>query len=131
MTPATFAPGFRLSATDIAVLAIGIPIAAALWMATWWWGFVVFCNVVRMARSFELRWAAIFLLVAIPTVAFDYPGWPATISTSLVATIVFVFREMRKPSYHGVLWQTINPQLPAWWEAQCAATNGKTNGDNR
>ena len=51
------------------------------------------------------------------TIALEIPGWFATVSVSLCATIIVVILEMRKRSYHGVGWQKINPELPAWWEA--------------
>jgi hypothetical protein len=35
-----------------------------------------------------------------------------------------VIVEMRKPSYHGVGWQRINPGLPAWWDARVAEKCG-------
>ena len=121
-----FAPGFRLSVLDVTVLVVGVVAALALAMMVWWWGFVVgfvvahfflFCNVVRMARPLELAWAGIFVALAAATVALDAPGWPVTASVSLVATVVVVVVEMRKPSYHGLGWQWINPGLPAWWDA--------------
>ena len=120
-----FAPGFRLSALDVFILAIGGVAALALAMVVWWWGFVVgfvlghfflFCNVVRLARPLERAWAGVFLALAAGTVALGVPGWPVTASVSLVATVVVVRVEMRKPSYHGLAWQWINPGLPAWWE---------------
>jgi hypothetical protein len=29
---------------------------------------------------------------------------------------------LKKPSYHGVGWRCINPELPAWWEANIKPT---------
>ena len=120
-----FAPGFRLSALDVIILVVGVVTAFALVMVVWWGGFVVgfvvahfflFCNVVRMARLLELAWAGVFVALAAATVALDAPGWPVTATVSLVATVVVVVVQMRKPSYHGLGWQWINPGLPAWWE---------------
>jgi hypothetical protein len=120
-----FAPGFRLSALDVIILVVGVVTAFALVMVVWWGGFVVgfvvahfflFCNVVRMARFLELAWAGVFVALAAATVALDAPGWPVTATVSLVATVVVVVVQMRKPSYHGLGWQWINPGLPAWWE---------------
>jgi len=121
-----FAPGFRLSVLDAIVLVIGVAAAFALATVVPWWGFMVafvvahfflFCNVVRMARPLELAWAGVFLAFAAATIALDAPGWPITTSISLVATAVVVGIQMRKPSYHGVGWQRINPGLRAWWDA--------------
>ncbi len=120
-----FAPGFRLSALDVIILVVGVVTAFALVLVVWWGGFVVgfvvahfflFCNVVRMARLLELAWAGVFVALAAATVALDAPGWPVTATVSLVATVVVVVVQMRKPSYHGLGWQWINPGLPAWWE---------------
>lgn len=128
-----FAPGFRLSVLDVIILVVGVVAAFALAMVVWWWGFVVgfvvahfflFCNVVRMARPLELAWAGVFIALVAATVAQDVPAWPVTASVSLVATVVVVVLEMRKPSYHGLGWQWVNPGLPAWWEAWKAERSG-------
>lgn len=121
-----FAPGFRLSARDVVVLIVGAAAAAYLSALEPWWGFMVafvvghfflFCNVVRMARPLELTWAAVFLALASATLLAEAPGWPATAGASLAATLVVVGLQMRRPSYHGVGWQRINPGLRAWWDA--------------
>lgn len=121
-----FSPGFRFSVRDALVLVIGAVAASALATVVAWWGFVVafvvahfflFCNVVRMARPLELAWAVVFVALAAATLVLDAPGWPMTTSISLVATAVVVALQMRKPSYHGVGWQRINPGLRAWWDA--------------
>jgi len=124
-----FAPGFRLSVSDAIVLAIGTVTAIALATVSFWWGFVIafvvghfflFCNVVRMARPLELAWAGVFVALAGATVAVDTPGWLVTVLVSLLVTAVVVVIQIRKPSYHGVGWQRINPGLPAWWKSQMA-----------
>jgi hypothetical protein len=124
-----FNPGFRLSTVDIAVIIIGTILSVCLWQQTWWIGFIVafvtshfflFCNIVRMARPLELAWSAIFVILAGATITSESPGWPITIAVSLAATVVVVLLEMRKPSYHGIAWQRINPGLPAWWEVNVA-----------
>lgn len=102
-------------------------------MFVWWWAFVtafvlthffLFCNVVRMARLLELAWAGVFVVLAGATVAVETPGWLVTALVSLLVTLIVVVVEMRKPSYHGVGWQRINPNLPAWWEARVAEKGG-------
>lgn len=122
-----FAPGFRLSLRDAIVLAAGAAAALALASMVWWWGlliafvvahFFLFCNVVRMARPLELAWSALFLALAAATIALEFPGWVATFSISLAATVVVVALQMRRPSYHGWGWRRINPKLPEWWSAQ-------------
>lgn len=130
MTPmhvSKFKPGFRLSVLDAAVIILAAIASIALSTMTWWWGaglafvvahFFLFCNVVRMARPLELIWAAVFVALASMTIFHGVPGIAATAGISLLVTIVVVAIEMRKPSYHGIAWQTINPNLPNWWEAR-------------
>lgn len=133
MKQTVFAPGFRLSGADGFVLIAGTAAAIALSMYVWWWGFLpafvfahffLFCNVIRMARPLELIWAVVLVVLAGTTIAWDTPGWWVTALASLLVTVVVVIVEMRKPSYHGVGWQRINPGLPAWWEAHVAGKSG-------
>jgi hypothetical protein len=127
MPEAVFSPGFRLSKLDVVVLVLGTVAAAIAGIFVWWVGYVIalvighfflFCNVFRLARPLELAWAAVFVALAGATVASDWPGWIATTVGTLVATVVVIGLEMRKASYHGVLWERINPGLREWWEAQ-------------
>jgi hypothetical protein len=123
---ADFQPGFRLSFRDVVVIILGIAAALYLSMMEFWWGFIVafvvahfflFCNVVRMARPLELSWTVVFLALASATLLTEAPGWPFTTGASLAVTAVVVMLQIRKPSYHGLGWQRINPGLRAWWEA--------------
>jgi uncharacterized protein YqgC (DUF456 family) len=91
--------------------------------------FFLFCNVIRMAPSLELIWAAVFVVLAAATIAFETPGWLVTALVSLFVTTAVVVVEMRKPSYHGVGWQRINPALPAWWATR--ATENVSDRDDR
>lgn len=77
--------------------------------------FFLFCNVFRLARPLELAWAAVFVALAGATVAINWPGWIATTIGTLVMTAIVIALEMRKASYHGVLWRRINPGLKEWW----------------
>lgn len=126
MAVPTFSPGFRLSPLDVIVLIIGTIAAAAVGIVVPWIGFVIafvvghfflFCNVVRMARPLELTWAAVFTTLSASTILTGNPGWPWTAGIALLTTAVVVAIELRKPSYHGLAWQRINPNLPQWWEA--------------
>jgi hypothetical protein len=126
MAEAKFQPGFRMSVTDGLVIVAGIVGAVGLWFTAWWLGFTVafvvghffvFCNVFRVARPLELAWSGVFVVLTYGTVMFDRPNWVVTIGCSLLATVVIIGLEMRKPSYHGVLWRRINPGLRQWWEA--------------
>jgi hypothetical protein len=106
------------------VLVLGTVATIALWPTTPWLGFVVafvvghfflFCNVFRIARSLELCWSGIFVVLTYGTIAWEMPSWPVAIAGTLLTTAVVIGIEMRKPTYHGILWQRINPQLPQWW----------------
>jgi hypothetical protein len=137
-----FAPGVRLSSLDVIVLVIGAIATAALALMTWWWGFVVgfvlvhfflFCNVFRIARSSELVWAAMFVGCVAGTILADTPGWIITAAVSLLVTAAVVIVEMRRPSYHGLAWERINPRLPVWWQthghASCSASTLAPGGE--
>ena len=127
MNTRPFSPGFRISSLDRVVLLLG---AAASFLAAQvdaWLGLVVaftvghfflFCNVFRMPRSLELVWAAVFVLLIGGTITFQVPEWPISFTASFVCTVLVVAVQMRRPSYHGVAWKRINPQLPAWWKDQ-------------
>jgi hypothetical protein len=65
----------------------------------------------------ELVWAFVFLVLFIPHLG-GWVAWPFVYGISFAATIILVVRELRRPSYHGVAWHRINPQLPAWWSQQ-------------
>ena len=106
------------------VIIIAVVASSVLANVVWWWGvglafvvlhFLLFCNIVRMARSLELVWAAIFTSLATMTVTLNTPTPLATFGLSLLATPIVVAIEMRKPSYHGIGWLAINPNLPSWW----------------
>jgi hypothetical protein len=119
-----FAPGFRLSLLDVAVLICGAIATAVILPHAPWLAlgisfvvlhFFLFCNVFRVARLLELAWAAWFVLLVSFTAIWTWPGWIAAALLALAGTIVVVAIEMRKPSYHGVGWRWINPGLQDWW----------------
>jgi hypothetical protein len=122
-----FAPGFRLSVRDVVVILLGGAAAFYLAQIDPWWSFAavfvvahffLFCNVVRMARPLELVWAVTFVAFAAATLMTEAPGWPVTAAVSLAVTVTVVVLQIRKPSYHGLGWQRVNPGLRAWWDAQ-------------
>ena len=125
MSVPKFQPGFRFSAIDFVVLVAVAVVSVILWQQLMWVGFVVafvighfflFCNVFRLSRPLELGWSALFVAVAAGTVVADIPGWPFAITSSLLTTGIVIAIEVRKPSYHGICWQHINPGLRKWWE---------------
>jgi hypothetical protein len=120
----TFRPGFRFSKLDAIILLVGLYISADTAALYPWVGiaicfviahFFLFCNLVRMSRPSELAWSALFVLLATSTIRVGSPQWPATLAISFAATVALTGLEMRKPSYHGVFWRQINPELPQWW----------------
>lgn len=131
MQQPAFAPGFRFSLTDGIVVVVSIVATVVLSMMTWWWGFIVgftvlhfylFCNVFRISRFLELCWSGLYVALAGSTITTDSPGWVITIVASLIATAFVIGIEMKKPSYHGVGWQKINPSLPDWWNSHLKTT---------
>jgi hypothetical protein len=125
-TTPEFAPGFRLSLRDVIVLLIGIGLFLGLFksyvdvsliIAFVTGHFFLFCNVFRISRGLELSWAGIFIILSCATIFCDFPNWTITIAISIGATIVVVICEMKKPSYHGIYWRQINPNLKNWWDS--------------
>jgi hypothetical protein len=125
LPPEDFQPGFRFSLLDFLVLLLAYVISGDIAAVRFWPGvamlwvvghFFLFCNIVRMARPSELLWAALFIALAAATLLTGVPSWPVTLAMSFAATVVLVALEARKPSYHGVFWRWLNPQLPKWWE---------------
>lgn len=124
MAASTFAPGFRLSVVDGIVLVVGLIASVALWpslpivsvaIAVVVGHFFLFCNVFRVARLPELVWAGLFLLVMADVILWQRHSVPLAVAVVLFTTLLVVGLEMRKPSYHGIFWQAINPGLPQWW----------------
>jgi len=119
-----FNPGFRLSFIDIIVLLLGVSLSLGLYsiipLASFIILFVIghfflFCNVVRLSRVPELVWASSFIILAGSTLLYELLSWLMVVLISLITTILLVFLEMRKPGYHGILWQQINPNLKQWY----------------
>ena len=121
-----FRPGFRLSEIDVGVLILGIlasvllarfdePFAVALLFTLA--HFFLFCNVLRMSRPLELVWAALFVLLAVSTILIGFPPWSYTLSAMLAVTAILAVVQVLRPSYHGVFWRQLNPNLPQWWAA--------------
>ncbi len=119
-----FQPGFRLSRRDVLVLLLGGATATGWWREAPWFSalilftvghFFLFCNVLRMARRYEQLWTAVFLGLAVTTLRSDTPDWGQTYGLSLLTTVILAALQLRHPSYHGVWWQRVNPDLPQWW----------------
>jgi hypothetical protein len=122
-----FQPGFRLSEMDVGILMLGVCAAVLLARLDERLGlaslfvlahFFLFCNVLRMSRPLELIWAVLFVLLAGSTFTFDLPSWNYTLIAILVVTLILAIVQILQPSYHGVLWRKINPNLKQWWDAR-------------
>ena len=122
-----FLPGFRLSEMDVGFLMLGVCVAVLLARLDERLGlaslfvlahFFLFCNVLRMSRPLELIWAALFVLLAGSTFYFHLPPWNYTVAVMLVVTLILAFVQILQPSYHGVFWRKINPNLEQWWAAR-------------
>jgi hypothetical protein len=107
-------------------LIIGALVAAVLARWEFWVGiaagfvvahFFLFCNVLRMSRPSELIWAGTFAILAVAASVFGFVAWPVALVEVSVLTVILTIFELRRPSYHGVGWQRVNPQLPEWWAA--------------
>lgn len=121
----SFKPGFRLSLFDVMVLIAGMIGAFSLGAQVWWAGmlvafvvghFFLFCNVFRIARKPELIWAAVFTCLTASTISFGMPDWIVTFTLSFLVALVLIYLETKKPHYHGIGWQRLNPGLFEWWE---------------
>lgn len=127
MSKPPFVPGFQLSVLDVVVLILAVIGTYVLGRYSWWAGLIIlfvvghfflFCNVFRIARKSELIWAGTFEVLTASTIFLDIPGWIVTITSSLLLTTLLVVLEMRKPGYHGIFWQRINPRLHEYWNAK-------------
>jgi hypothetical protein len=119
-------PGFRISSIDIVVLLVGGAASAHAASVNLWFGvaiafvllhFFLFCNVLRLSRALEPIWAGVFAGLAVATLSFSSLSWPVVFAISAMVTVVLAIVEARRPSYHGVGWQKLNPRLPEWWRS--------------
>ncbi|MHC5056928.1 MAG: hypothetical protein ACYTKD_19780 [Planctomycetota bacterium] len=124
-----FRPGFRLSVLDAAALGAGACLFIVAIVLTWRVAFAVvfvvghfflFCNVFRIARILELMWVAVFVALEGGRLSTGTPVISTVIWISLALTVCVVLVELRRPSYHGVLWKTVNPGLREWFEMHLA-----------
>jgi hypothetical protein len=103
--------GFRFSAADAAALAVA---AAATWLLHPHLGFVawilpfalghffLFCNVFRIRRSYELIWAAGFVLNFGAWALSGSFDWLGVLAVQTPLTVFVIVLEIRSPRYHGI-----------------------------
>ncbi len=123
---AEFQPGFRLSEIDVGILLAGLPFSVLIghldesltFVALFTLAhFFLFCNVLRMSRPLEVLWAVLFVVLAVSTILTGFPTWTFTFSIMLLVTVILTVVQALRPSYHGVFWRQLNPNLPQWWAA--------------
>jgi len=124
MSKRQFKPGFRFNLLDGIILLTGGLGAVYFGIHIWWAGalialvvlhFFLFCNVFRISRPPELIWAGAFTVLCGSTILTGLPGWTVACLCSLGLATLLIFRETRRPDYHGVCWERWNPNLPEWW----------------
>ena len=103
--------GFRFSAGDAVALAVA---AVATWLLlprigflAWLFPFALghfflFCNVFRVRRSYELIWAAGFLLNFGAWMVSGGFDWLGVLAVQTPLTLLLIVLEIRSPRYHGV-----------------------------
>ena len=97
-SPPRFAPGFRLSITDIVFILAGILTALlarkeiAIPAAVAVGHFFLFCNVFRIRRRPELIWTAAYLVLVTCTIAFGRPGWTCSTAVALALAGLLIAR---------------------------------------
>lgn len=119
-----FKPGLLFNFRDILLLVAGVAIALSLFPQASRMSLVtamiighifVFSNVFRISHSREFIWSGCFVLIGSVTIISGSAGWLYTIIMMLLICIFAVGINMQKPSYHGVFWRRVNPQLEHWW----------------
>ncbi|EJB8455035.1 hypothetical protein MW332_004890 [Vibrio parahaemolyticus] len=122
-----FKPGFRLSKPDVLILILGVLVSCGLYriaidaslVVVFVIGhFFLFCNVFRFSRAPELIWAAVFVTLVGLSQKFYTMSILYVFAVQVFVTILLIVLELRKPSYHGVFWQRVNPNLKSWFKSQ-------------
>lgn len=120
-----FNPGFRLSLLDVIILILGVvgtliflPISKinSFIIAFVVGHFFLFCNVFRISRPLELIWATLLILFGVLIEIFRLFNWYIVAIIMVAVTFGIILIEMRKKSYHGIMWQRFNPNLVDWFK---------------
>jgi hypothetical protein len=102
-------------------------VAAAAFPIGWWCSaaalmvvihFFLFCNVFRTERIAGLIWASAFIGLCAVRLFWHAPEWHWIFTAALFVSSVLIAWQIRKPSYHGILWDRWNPHLRIWWDAR-------------
>jgi hypothetical protein len=113
--------GFRLSLLDIAAIVLCIASTLGLqsrlgtfvYLAPITLGhFFLFCNVFRIHRSYELVWAAVFMVnVAAWSMGADF-HWLRVLAAQTPLTALLIALECRSERYHGIFSRAGSPAPP-------------------
>lgn len=131
-----FSPGFRISIIDLVFIFLAVGAAVYIYRISQDTSFVIlfttfhffmFCNVFRIERKPELIWSIFFCITTYGTLIYQFPPWKYNYLLSLMLAIFLIFIDTKKPSYHGIFWQKINPNLPAWWQSKISKSNNSAN----
>ena len=127
-----FNPGFRLSIVDIVFLSTATIASVYLYtfakplsyiVAFVVGHFFLFCNITRMSRLPELIWAVVFTALSLLALKFSVISLPVVFLVSTFLTTILVVLESRKPHYHGILWEKVNPNLETWFTENSSNKN--------
>lgn len=125
--------GIRFSWMDTGVLAATAVLAMATWhlptnpsilLLTVVGHFLLFCNVVRLRRSFELVWALAYVAATFGAIALGVVDWTLPLLAVTPITIMLVVIEVRSMRYHGIGWRKINPGWAAAMQTPSSSGSG-------
>lgn len=109
--------GFRFSWTDAVVLLLGLPTTVTLWIWVETFAlmvpfllihFLLFCNIFRVCRFFELIWSAFFVVNFCLWLAAEVWGvwigfsWLGVLALQTPITVLLIWLQVRAPEYHGI-----------------------------
>ena len=108
-------PGFRFSFVDGVVLAIASfgtmlqeTLGSLAWLPVILVGhFFLFCNVFRIRRSYELIWAAVFVINLAGWSLAGAFSWKGVLLVQTPLTAAVIVAEITGGRYHGVGWSFI------------------------
>ena len=86
--------------------------------------FFLFCNVFRINRGPMLIWAAVFVGLFYFDHLGGFPGAAIFFGAVSGLAALLIAWQTRRPDYHGILWRTWNPGLPAWRENYDKGSSG-------
>lgn len=110
--------GFRFSRSDLFIVLAGVFVVwygaqrnrdLAILTAFVLGHFFLFCNVFRVGERAELAWAGLLLLNVVIVGAVVGGSWWIALPLQCGVTAIIIARTFRRPDYHGIGCQRINP----------------------